>query len=170
MYDGVGSYGLSAAYPERLRAVNVTILNPRKARGPTKRFEVNFRNHRKTVVVDGNVGFIGGHNVSDLYMGKDAPGGHWRDTHIALSGPVVAQLQTVFFEDWHWATQERLDEVLDWSPAPRDADLPALILPAGPTDEMDTAAMFFFTALSRAQSRVWIASPISSQTRRSSPP
>ncbi len=159
MYDGVGSYGLSAAYTERLGKAGVTILDPRKARGPTRRFEVNFRNHRKTVIVDGQVGFIGGHNVSDLYMGKDAPGGRWRDTHVALSGPAVAQLQTAFFEDWHWATQERLDTALDWSPDLRDADLPALILPAGPTDEMDTAAMFFFTALSRANQRVWIASP-----------
>ncbi|SIT00434.1 cardiolipin synthase [Roseivivax lentus] len=159
MYDGVGSYSLSSAYAERLRGAGVTILDPRKARGPTKRFEVNFRNHRKTVVVDGSVGFVGGHNVSDLYLGQDAPGGRWRDTHVALSGPVVAQLQNSFFEDWHWATQERLDEALDWAPPLRDADLPALILPAGPSDEMDTAALFFFTAISRAQSRVWIASP-----------
>lgn len=159
IYDGVGSYSLAAEYRQKLTEAGVTILDPRAARGPTRRFEVNFRNHRKTVVVDGAIGFVGGHNVSDLYLGKDAPGGRWRDTHVEVRGPVVTQLQTVFFEDWHWATEEKLDRALDWHCPAEAADLPALILPSGPTDDVDTAAMFFFTAISRAQERIWIASP-----------
>ncbi|MHA6325861.1 cardiolipin synthase [Roseivivax sp. CAU 1753] len=159
IYDGVGSYGLASDYRARLRDGGVTILDPMDAPGPNKRFKLNFRNHRKTVIVDGIVGFTGGHNVSDTYVGKDAPGGDWRDTHVALRGPVVAQLQLAFYEDWHWATQERLDVALDWQPEACPEDLSALIVSAGPNDEMDTAALLFFSAISRARRRVWIATP-----------
>lgn len=159
IYDGVGSHLLAASYRRRLSDAGVTILDPRIVRGPTQRFEVNFRNHRKTVVVDGEIGFVGGHNVTELYMGKGAPGGHWRDTHLMLRGPVVAQLQTVFFEDWHWASDESLSDALDWMPTPQPQNLAALILPSGPGDDVDTGALFFFSAIGGARRRIWIASP-----------
>ena len=159
IYDGVGTHPLAASYRRQLSEGGVTVLDPRIVRGPTRRFELNFRNHRKTVVVDGETGFVGGHNVTDLYMGKGAPGGHWRDTHLMLRGPVVAQLQTVFLEDWHWASDESLSDALDWTPEPQPENLPALILPTGPGDNVDSGAMFFFSAISAARRRIWIATP-----------
>ncbi|EPX86050.1 Cardiolipin synthetase [Salipiger mucosus DSM 16094] len=159
IYDGVGSYGLPAAYRARLEEAGVRILDPRAARGPTWRFQVNFRNHRKTVIVDGHEGFTGGHNVADLYMGRDATYGPWRDTQVALRGPMVAQLQRAFAEDWHWATGEKLGEALCWTPEAQPEDLPGLIVPSGPADGPDTGALFFFTLITGARERVWIASP-----------
>ncbi|ETW11031.1 cardiolipin synthetase [Roseivivax marinus] len=159
LFDGVGSYGLSRAYRRRLADAGVRVVDPRAARGPTSRLNINFRNHRKTVVVDGRHGYVGGHNVSDTYMGRNPRYGRWRDTHVALRGPVVSQLQLVFAEDWHWGTGETLTAELDWSPGTRPEDMTALLLPTGPADATETGTQTFFGAISAARQRLWIASP-----------
>ncbi|MBE1283662.1 MAG: cardiolipin synthase [Rhodobacteraceae bacterium] len=157
--DAVGSYNLPTAYMDELRQAGVQVVNPKLARGPKNRFQLNFRNHRKTVIIDGKVGFIGGFNVGDEYMGRDPKFGPWRDTHVRFTGPMVSQLQLVFAEDWHWGTDEALIEELDWVPEHDPVDMTGLIVPTGPADEMETGALFFFSAISAAQHRVWIASP-----------
>ncbi|MGR3376458.1 cardiolipin synthase [Salipiger abyssi] len=159
IYDGVGSYGLSAEWRARLSEAGVEVLDPRSARGPTSRLQVNFRNHRKTVIVDGREGFLGGLNMSDTYRGLNPKFGAWRDTHLKLTGPAVAQLQLAYIEDWHWATGEAMGPSLFWTPAPRDDGADAVIVPCGPVDTLDTGALFYFAAISDARERVWIASP-----------
>ncbi|GAB4385154.1 cardiolipin synthase [Albidovulum sp.] len=160
IYDGVGSQRLSAAWPARLREAGVEVLDPVASTGPTSRLDINFRNHRKTVIVDGRVAFVGGHNVGDEYLGRDPALGPWRDTHLQVAGPVVAQLQLVFAEDWHWLSGERLEAELDWAAArPQPADMLAAAVPTGPADPIDSGALMFFTAIGAARRRVWIASP-----------
>ena len=160
IYDGVGSRGLSRSWPARLREAGAEVLNPDAARGPTSRLDINFRNHRKTVIVDGHTAFVGGHNVGDKYLGLDPRFGRWRDTHVELRGPVAVQAQAVFAEDWHWASGDSLEEGLDWSlPAPRPGGQTAALVPTGPGDEADTGALMFLTAITAASRRVWIASP-----------
>ncbi len=157
--DGVGSYTLPTSYREDLLAGGVQILDPSSARGPTSRLQINFRNHRKTVIADGKIGFLGGHNVGDEYLGKDPELGRWRDTHVAIRGPIVQQLQLVFAEDWHWATGETLEPHLNWAPEPAVEDTTALIVATGPGDPMDTGSLLFFSAIAGARRRVWLASP-----------
>jgi cardiolipin synthase len=158
LFDAVGCNRLPRAYVTGLREGGVEVVNPAAMRGPRSRLSINFRNHRKSVIVDGKVGFIGGLNVADEYMGRDPAFGPWRDTHARLTGPVVSQLQLVYLEDWHWATRELLDG-LDWEPRRAEADMDALILPSGPGDQTETGAMFFLTVLAAAERRIWIASP-----------
>ena len=69
---------------------------------------LNYRNHRKLVIIDGKVGFVGGFNVGDEYLGKDKKFGYWRDTHIRLEGSSVYMLQMVFLTDWYYTTKEIL--------------------------------------------------------------
>lgn len=157
--DGVGSYGLPRSYQQRLVENGVRFLDPGENRGPSSRRHINFRNHRKTVVIDGSIGFTGGHNVSDTYVGADSHFGHWRDTHLALRGPVVSQLQLGYAEDWHWASGDHITDDLMWAPEAEPANVEALTLLMGPSDEIDTGALFYFSAINAAQSRVWIASP-----------
>lgn len=159
MADAVGSKSLPSSYLDAMRRAGVTVADPASGNRPRSRFQINFRNHRKTVVVDGQVGFTGGLNVGDEYMGRDPDFGPWRDTHLEIRGPVVSQLQLVFAEDWHWATGETLLDVLDWNPALADSDATALVVPTGPADQMETGALFFFAAIAAARDRVWIASP-----------
>ena len=158
LYDEVGSHDLPKSYKEELReaGIEVSAFNTRK--GPGNRFQINFRNHRKIVVVDGKIAWIGGHNVGDEYLGRDPKFGHWRDTHVRIEGPATLGAQLSFAEDWYWATEQRLE--LDWQPvASKDEDIPVLIVSTGPADTLETANLMFVHAINTAKERIWIASP-----------
>ncbi|SDW38835.1 cardiolipin synthase [Ruegeria halocynthiae] len=159
MTDAVGSYGLPTSYLDKMREAGVDVANPRKQRGPNFRFQLNYRNHRKTVIVDGETGFIGGHNIGVEYLGQSRRFGNWRDTHIRMTGHMVRQLQLIFCEDWHWARSEDLIDQLDWAGSESDQDMNALLVATGPGDDTETGAMMFFSAITEAKERLWIASP-----------
>ncbi len=158
LYDELGSIGLPRAYLERLRAGGVAV-RAIHALGPgVNRLRLNFRNHRKVVVVDGLRAWVGGLNVGDEYLGRDPRLGHWRDTHLCVEGPVVPCVQAAFVEDWRWAGG-RLPP-LHWRPRPASAaGYPVLCLPSGPADELETCTLFFIAAIHHARRRLWIASP-----------
>jgi cardiolipin synthase len=110
------------------------------------------------VVVDGRVGWVGGHNVGDEYLGLDPDFSPWRDTHVRLEGPVVQQLQMVILGDWYWATREQ--PAVNWVPTPADSDdTTAMIFPFGPTGRFESASLFFVTALNNARERIWLSAP-----------
>jgi cardiolipin synthase len=158
LYDEIGSHQLPGAYTRELRSGGVRIQPFQTTRGSGNRLQLNFRNHRKIVVADGREGWIGGHNVGDEYLGRSKKFGHWRDTHARLVGPAVGGLQLSFVEDWNWATDEPLELSWEFVPAP-DGNVPVLILPSGPADELETASLMFQHAIHSATSRIWIASP-----------
>src|SRR4029434_10565963 len=89
LYDEIGSHDLPAAYISELRSAGVDIRKFNTRQGDANRFQLNFRNHRKVVIIDGRIAFVGGHNVGDEYLGKDAKIGAWRDTHAKVQGPGV---------------------------------------------------------------------------------
>jgi cardiolipin synthase len=93
LYDEIGSSKLSREYREELQRAGVEVSAFNTTQGHRNRFQLNFRNHRKIVVVDGHEAWIGGHNVGDEYLGKDPKFGHWRDTHVRLEGPAVIGAQ-----------------------------------------------------------------------------
>jgi cardiolipin synthase len=159
LYDEVGSHELPDRYLEDLREVGIEVTEFDTRKGKGNRFQVNFRNHRKIVVVDGKLAWIGGLNVGDEYLGKDPKFGHWRDSHVRIEGPAVLEAQVSFAADWRWAK----DEVpkLRWQAeaAPDDSDAGVLIIPSGPADELETANLMFVHAISSARKRIWIASP-----------
>jgi cardiolipin synthase len=157
LYDRVGSHALPASYSETLRNGGVQIKAFATRSGWLNRFQINFRNHRKIVVVDGIQGFVGGHNVGDEYLGKQPPLAPWRDTHVSIIGPVVACLQESFAEDWFWATRELPPLILPES-YPEDGVL-CQLLASGPADAQETCSLFFVEAIHAAQERVWITSP-----------
>jgi len=157
LYDSIGSYGLPSGYRQELIANGVRVQafgSPGRFRN---RFQLNFRNHRKIVVTDGVVGFAGGHNVGDEYLGKSKRYGFWRDTHIKLTGPAVLDLQRAFLENWFYVTGDDLE--LNWGPRLDDEETSVLVVPSGPTDELETCSLFFVHLLNLASQRAWITSP-----------
>ena len=158
LYDEVGSHDLPRSYRDELREAGVEVYDFHTRKGPRNRFQINFRNHRKVVVVDGRVAWIGGHNVGDDYLGRDPKFGHWRDTHARIEGPAALAAQISFAEDWYWATGRKLE--LNWQPVPaHGGDVSVLIIPTGPADELETASLMFAHAINSASGRIWIASP-----------
>jgi len=158
LYDEIGSSGLPQRYVEELEAAGVQVSSFKPTQGSRNRFQLNFRNHRKMVVVDGTAGWVGGHNVGDEYLGLDPALSPWRDTHVKLQGPVVTQLQGLILTDWYWATRE-LPE-LNWEPKASEAgDIQAMIVPFAPTRRLETAKLFFVAALQSARERIWLSAP-----------
>jgi cardiolipin synthase len=158
LFDAIGSHKLPDKYIDELRSAGVEIHGFRTTKGPSNRFQLNFRNHRKIVVVDGRAAFVGGVNVGDEYLGRDPSIGPWRDTGVKVEGPAVQCIQVSFIEDWYWVTHRVPG--LNWVPEPAAAsDKKVLVIPSGPADEMETCGLFFVHAINAARRRIWIASP-----------
>ncbi len=159
LYDEIGSHALGEGYLDDLRRAGVRVSAFNTTRGRGNRFQLNFRNHRKLVVTDGHSAWLGGHNVGDEYLGRDEKFGRWRDTHLHISGPAVMAAQLSFVEDWYWATGDLAGDLCWEARTPSQADLPVLVLPTGPADRLETAGLAFSYFISRAEKRIWIASP-----------
>jgi len=102
---------------------------------------------------------VGGHNVGDEYLSRDDKFGHWRDTHLRITGPAALGAQAAFVEDWQWAADELLGE-LNWEPVPSPrGNSQVLVIASGPADEVDTASLMYAQAINIATKRIWIASP-----------
>ncbi|MDP9783079.1 cardiolipin synthase [Pseudomonas fluorescens] len=157
LYDRIGSHSLPHRYVQDLRDGGVHVKAFATRSGWLNRFQVNFRNHRKIVVVDGVQGFVGGHNVGDEYMGQKPPLAPWRDTHVQVCGPVVASMQESFAEDWFWAARSLPPLILPDSYP--DNGVLCQLLASGPADAYETCSLFFVEAIHAASERVWITTP-----------
>lgn len=155
LFDGIGSHALPQRYVDELRGGGVAIHRFATHRW-RNRLQLNFRNHRKIVVVDGARGFVGGLNVGDEYLGLKPPLAPWRDTQLELRGPAVADLQQLFAEDWRWITGA--SPPLPPAP-PADGDASALVVASGPADPQETGSLFFTAAINAARQRVWLSTP-----------
>lgn len=157
LFDEIGSHKLPRKYLKALRDAGVECHSFGINRYWWSRFQLNFRNHRKIVVSDGKVAFIGGLNVGDEYLGRDQRFGPWRDTHLEMRGPVVQAVQLVFLEDWFWAANQIPD--LTWDTQPEERNQIAAIIPTGPADPADSWQLIVAEAANSARRKLWIASP-----------
>lgn len=101
IYDDVGCWHVPSAFFEDMRGAGIEVRSFLKVRFPLFTSKVNYRNHRKIVVIDGLVGFVGGMNLAERYM-RGFSWGIWRDTHIMLQGKAVHGLQSAFLLDWYF--------------------------------------------------------------------
>ncbi|MHA6730464.1 cardiolipin synthase [Devosia sp. A369] len=161
LYDDIGSSGMPKRYRAQLREAGIRVagFNQRhkflRFYGPTR---INYRNHRKIVVADGEHAWVGGHNVGVEYLGENPKFGHWRDTHVRVSGPAALGCALLFREDWEWATGETLPAV-----PPETVETPGdqsvLVMGSGPADKLEECAIAFTDIIGRARERLWIVSP-----------
>ena len=157
LYDKVGSVRLPRSFTNELKSAGVHLGIFRVGRGWLNRFRINFRNHRKTLVVDGKTSWVGGHNVGDPYLGKGPRFSFWRDTHVKMAGPVTLAVQLSFVEDWYWACGKLPD--VSWAPPPAVGHEPVLCIPTGPGDLVESCSLMMVQAINAATRRCWILSP-----------
>lgn len=155
LYDEIGTEIEPEIVSEMKRSgMAVCHFNSLRGKG---RFQINFRNHRKILIVDGKVAFVGGINIGDDYLGLWDDLGPWRDTHVKVQGPAVTVCQLTHAKDWYWCSQEDLR--VEWK-IPYSADeANVLILPTGPADDKQTCLLAHIAMVNSAQKRLWIANP-----------
>lgn len=153
LFDSIGSLDLSRSYISELTEAGVEVRSFFQHESWIDRFRLNFRNHRKLVVADGRVAWVGGLNIGDEYESDG-----WRDAQVRVEGPAVLNMQLSFLEDWRWVTDEL--PVVSWQPQPvSDAGVPVLVLPSGPADNFETASLMVQQFIHLAEKRIWISSP-----------
>ncbi|MBR7167033.1 MAG: cardiolipin synthase [Bacteroidaceae bacterium] len=103
LYDSVGCWSVKRSFFDEIRRAGGYVESFLKVRFPLLTNKVNYRNHRKIVVIDGKTGFLGGCNIADRYI-QGLNGGLWRDTMIKIQGEGVYGLQTAFLADWYFAS------------------------------------------------------------------
>ncbi len=159
LYDYLGSRRLKRKLLKPLWKAGGKSCSFRLLRLLRRRFQVNLRNHRKLTVVDGRIGFTGGMNIGDEYLGRCPQFPYWRDSFLRLEGPAVAGLQRVFTEDWDFAYEEPLDGPAYYPELAPVGSGMVQVVESGPDQEAKTIRELIFAAITGARERVWIATP-----------
>lgn len=158
LVDAVGSSELTRAFTESLLEAGgeYAVFNPAKFGGFFKS-QLNFRNHRKIVVIDGKIGFTGGLNIGNEYRDKDG----FRDTHMRIEGPAVHGLQATFVEDWYRATTKNITDDHCFPPEPAEpaGDQLVQVVKSGPDMDWQAIHHLYFTAITSARAHVQLTTP-----------
>lgn len=159
IYDGVGSWKLSQEYIDSLREVGVKIHAFLPVRFPILTSRINYRNHRKIIVIDGKTAFVGGLNFADRYKNGIPDIGGWRDTHLKIVGEAASSLQIVFLIDWYFVRQEvLLDEKYRPNFKVKERCL-IQIVSSGADSDWASILQAYFSAITSAKQNVYISSP-----------
>lgn len=159
LYDGIGSLQLSEDYIRKLHEAGARTSCFSPPRLAIYDRTINFRNHRKIVVVDGKVGFVGGLNIGDEYLGNDRKLGFWRDTHLQLEGDSVYFLQELFINDWKISAKEELEAPVYMQPHRCEYNERVLIVPGRPGNNDQKIMEVLFSAITAAKTRVYVTTP-----------
>jgi cardiolipin synthase len=164
LYDAYGSAGanLRLFFWRRRHVPNLHIIGFSQANFLKKKFQLNLRNHRKILVVDGTVAFTGGVNFHDVYLPHNGMPGTI-DFHFKLLGPIVLEMQYTFLRDWYYMTDEPADNLLTgahFPPPVRAGAYAVRIQNSGPTrDETGAALDTFFAATNLARKQLLLMTP-----------
>lgn len=162
IYDDVGSWGLSPMFIKKLRKAGVKVSCFMPVVFPWLTSKVNYRNHRKIIVVDGRVAFTGGINIADRYIRRSKPLGFWRDTHLQIEGGAVNMLQAVFATDWYFVSRKKelLNDYDKYFPETAETnESPIQIASSGPDSDWASIMQACFAAITKARHHIYITSP-----------
>ncbi|MGX6465277.1 cardiolipin synthase [Leuconostoc falkenbergense] len=163
IFDQFGSHGQHVDMYKRLRAAGGVAVPFLMRRFQVLTLRFNFRNHRKIAIIDGKIGYIGGFNVGDQYLGKFKKFGNWRDTHTRISGDAVLSLQSRFLMDWNATAEGK--EILTQTIAyfPENFSLPGKsmiqIVSSGPDNDMKQIKQGFMRMFASARKKIMIQTP-----------
>lgn len=161
LYDEIGSAGISFRYFRPLLAAGGEVTSFFPSSIPFLNFRVNFRNHRKLTIIDGRIGYIGGFNIGDEYLGKDKRLGYWRDTHLRIEGKAVYMLQARFFLDWNLSSPKRLAESLMYFPQMEEeaGRVGIQIVSSGPNSEKQQIKHGYLKMIYKARRSIYLQTP-----------
>jgi len=161
LFDDIGSRGLHVRHFRELITSGGEVAAFFPALLPLINPRLNYRNHRKIVIIDGRIGYIGGFNVGDEYLGLSKKFGYWRDTHLRIEGSAVHPLQTRFILDWNQAsprTNIQYDE--RFFPAiPRKGTVGMQIVSSGPDSEWEDIKDGYLKMIFLAKDYIYIQTP-----------
>lgn len=157
--DDVGSWDLSEIFISELKENGIEIYSFMEVRFPRLTSKMNFRNHRKIVIVDGKIGFTGGLNIADRYIEGAKKLGRWRDTHLQIEGDAVACLQVIFAADWYFVIKENLNGQKYFPPFTDNPGTPVQISASGPDSDWQSIEQAFFAAITNAKEKIYITTP-----------
>lgn len=159
LLDALGSWRLSRAFVKSLqdKGVKVAFFLPWGL--AQRRLQFNFRNHRKLAIIDGTLAMTGSKNIADEYLGRKKKWGPWRDSYLRLKGPCVAQLQEIFVEDWHFASEEDISSDKYFPDPVIEGNQRVQIVPSGPDRRRDVLHQLFNIAAVDAQKNVCFITP-----------
>ncbi len=159
IYDDVGSWKTKNRFFDRMRAEGIEIYPFMPVRFPVLTSKVNYRNHRKICVIDGEVGFIGGMNIANRYV-KGIKQLAWRDTHVKINGAAVYGLQRAFLVDWFFVSRELITDHV-YYPASKVAENDSLIqiVTSSPTSLWPEIEQGYVRVLASAKRYVYMETP-----------
>lgn len=160
LYDDLGSWKLwfRKKMVKRYRDLGIKMEAFLPTRTPILGGKWNYRNHRKIVVIDGKIGYTGGLNIGDEYIGMGKLG-YWRDSHIKVTGDATVLLQAIFLIDWYYTTGEILDTANYYPKIGKVGESEMQIVGSGPDSKWEYIHYAFFSAISMAKKRVYIETP-----------
>ena len=158
IYDDVGSWKAKRRFFNDMQKHGIDVQPFLKVTFRFLASRVNYRNHRKVVVIDGKVGFVGGMNIADRYI-KGINNGVWRDSHIKVEGKAVAGLQTAFLVDWYYSRKEFLASDHYFPQTEVKGDNLMQIITAGPIGLYKSIHLSFLEAIYNAKESIYIQTP-----------
>lgn len=161
IYDDVGCwrFWFHRKFFNEMKSYGIEIIPFLPTKFPIIGGKLNYRNHRKIAVIDGKIGYTGGINIGDEYMGKNKKFGYWRDTHIRIEGTSVYMLQMTFLIDWYYNTKEVL---LDKSYFPKlynCGNSMIQVVASGPDSDWEAIHYAYFLGICQAKRNIYIETP-----------
>lgn len=162
LFDSMGCRGMRGKYWARLERAGVQVAEFFPALLGQFQLRMNYRNHRKIVVIDGRVGFVGGFNVGREYLGRSKKFGYWRDTHLCIEGAAVTSLAVRFVLDWNYAAKENLfleDKLFEIPDYIRNGHDPVQIISSGPDSQIKAIHDNYLRLIHSARKHVYLQTP-----------
>lgn len=162
IYDDFGSSSIRRKLVKKLRAAGVEAYPFYKINLIQFANRINYRNHRKIIVVDGRTGYVGGINVSDKYINSSENKLFWRDTHLKITGTSVSNLQFIFLTDWNFCSRQNIGFATSYFPPPVDerfGNQLVQIIPSGPDSDYPSTMYSLIQILLLANSKLLITTP-----------
>jgi len=157
IYDSVGSRKIPRRIRRDARRSGIQMKSFQKVLFPLLSSRVNYRNHRKIAVIDGNIGFTGGLNIADRYIENEKK--FWRDTFVRIEGKSVSALQSIFLNDWFYVSKLNIYHEKYFNDEVTVSGNLTQIISSGPDSDWQAISQFYFSAITSSRDKVYITSP-----------